>query len=477
MWLDWFRNRRVNSEKNGMLVVTHDLWHPVVSVNGYFQTSPYMDTLWKRALRLIPKRTPIKRVLLLGYGAGGTNRFVCRRFPNARITAIEWDPNMVTLAKELKLHEPGDLAELRIGDATEVVHQLHGTFDLIIFDLYNGKEPSPLLEDSVFLSRLRTLMEPDGFFLINAFGKPEAFKAVAKFFSWRKKWKFRWNHCALFRPFGNGGQGDPLLPDFLPYHAIPALVKRETNANVGQVFLSGDGYAGRRWKVGPLGFEMYYGDTEPIIERGAGFRIVYWQTLTRVDVPTGWRRAPYTPNFRKTGYAPVGQPDEYWKSWASHAQRHRKKWLTSPDAEIRSVDLEMFLAAYQRGTLDALSKKMFAWMLRRRDAAQGDLMRYWLAVRPDGKAIAGLSILDIPEAKMSLHVIAFYTKDAKHSSANYGLIDHWFRDAIEKGWNYLDFDVFQGPTDPRSWKGFSRFKGQFGTRFILYLNPLIRFVR
>ena len=104
-------------------------------------------------------------------------------------------------------------------------------------------------------------------------------------------------------------------------------------------------------------------------------------------------------------------------------------------------------------------------------------MKYWLAITPQGAAIAGLAVLDIPEAKMAVHIIAFYTKAARHSPVNYGLIDHWFQDAIKKGWTYVDFDVFRGPHEPRAWEGFSRFKSQFGTRFILYPNPLFRWVK
>jgi lipid II:glycine glycyltransferase (peptidoglycan interpeptide bridge formation enzyme) len=104
-------------------------------------------------------------------------------------------------------------------------------------------------------------------------------------------------------------------------------------------------------------------------------------------------------------------------------------------------------------------------------------MQYWLAVRPDGVAIAGLCTLDIPETKTSVHIIAFYRPEARTSNANYGLIEYWFQDALAKGWNYLDFDVFRGPGDPRRWNGFSRFKGQFGTRFIIYRNPLMRFAK
>ncbi|MEO5927485.1 MAG: hypothetical protein ABIO72_02165 [Patescibacteria group bacterium] len=477
MWLHRFRTGTYDSEKNGSLQLKRSFGRPVVTVNAYFQTGPYIDTMWRKALRTIPKHATIKRVLLLGYGAGGANHLICKRFPSARITAVEWDPEMVNLAKQLKLHAPNELAELRIGDAAVVITQISGTFDLILFDLYRGSEPSPLIEDPVFLSRIQTLLGPDGYFLANVFKKPAAMETVATFFSWRKRWRYKYNHLGLFRTFGCGGQGDPIPPDFLPYHAVPALVAREVLTHPGQLFLQGEGFAGRRWRSGPLRFEMYYGDTEPTLEYGRGRRIVFWQTLSRMDIPSGWHRPIYMPNFRKTGYAPVQTSGDYWRQWTAHAQRHRKRWLAAPDAEITETDLETFAAAYRHGTVSRMLKGLFVWMLRRKAEAHGKLMHYWLATAPDGKAIAGLVVLDIPEARTSVHLIAFYTKEAKHSSVNYGLIDHWFQDAIQKGWRYLDFDVFRGPTDPRDWEGFSRFKRQFGTRFILYPNALVRIVK
>lgn len=273
-------------------------------------------------------------------------------------------------------------------------------------------------------------------------------------------------------------EGDPLMPGFLPFHAVPELLGREVALQPKQQFVRGEGYGGRRWKVGPVGFEMYYSDYEPTIEDGKGFRIIYWQTIARRDVPPGWRRTLVMHNYRKTGYAPVGEADGYWKGWSSHAIRHRKKWLAHPDAEIREVPVGEFASVYEHGgTLDWMTKRMFIWMLKRKAEAHGDRLHCLLAVTPEGKSIAGLAVLDVPESKTAVHVIAFYTKEARHSSVNYGLVDYWFKDAIQKGWKYLDFDVFRGPKDPRSWEGYSRFKGQFGTKFILYPNTLTRIAR
>lgn len=424
-----------------------------------------LNRLWRKTLNFIPRTASIKRVLFLGYRNEEIATLARRRFPKAKITAV---------VRNKPLHPLEGVTDLRVGDPSSVIRELTEPFDLILFDLRDDDRSFPLFEDTSFLLELQRLLESDGYLFVNSPTNPETAK---NFFSLRRMWHKWSEQMVLFRPFGCGGQGDPIPSDFLPYQAVAPLLQRETKVRIGETVVAGDGYTGRRWSVGPLHLEKYCGDTEPPIEEGLGRRVIQWQPITYLDKPKGWHRALMMPNSRKTGYAPVGTADDYWKTWDKHAQRHRKRWLATPDAQIKNVDIETFIAAYRHGTLGPFTKRMFVWMLRRKAEAHGDLVHAWLAIAPSGRAVAGLVVLDIPEMKTSLHVIAFYIKDARHSAVNYGLIDHWFRDAVSKGWKYLDFDIFRGPTDPRSWEGFSRFKAQFGTRFILYPNPLMRFVQ
>jgi hypothetical protein len=56
-------------------------------------------------------------------------------------------------------------------------------------------------------------------------------------------------------------------------------------------------------------------------------------------------------------------------------------------------------------------------------------------------------------------------------------MDEWVQHGVRTGLKYLDFDCFYYKGDPKDWRGFSKFKSQFGIHFIVYPNPLMRFVR
>ncbi len=88
--------------------------------------------------------------------------------------------------------------------------------------------------------------------------------------------------------------------------------------------------------------------------------------------------------------------------------------------------------------------------------------------------LAGFVCHDIPEAKQSRHLMSFIHPTAKSTPIGVGLMDEWFKYAIAQGFAFLDFGVFWMPGDPESWKGFSRFKGQFGITYVEYPRARLR---
>ena len=110
--------------------------------------------------------------------------------------------------------------------------------------------------------------------------------------------------------------------------------------------------------------------------------------------------------------------------------------------------------------------------------AHGDLFHLYGVVSLDtGELIAGLAVLDVPEIRVSIHVTGFILPIARHTPAGVGLINHWFCESQSRGIRFCDFDGFFAPGDPISWKGFSRFKSQFGVRFVAYPDPFWRIAR
>ncbi len=478
--MSWFfASRKIRSEKNGIIRCSRILGAWEVTVDGYYQTARYITAMWQRCLSHVPKHSSVKRVLLLGLGAGGTIDTICRRFPHARITAVEWDPNMIALTQELKLYPAAFEPSIIQDDAALAMPKLTGTFDVIIFDLYRGEHPSSLIADESFLRHVQRLLSRDGYFLVNVFREVQMLSFVDHFFARWQDVRFKFNTCAVYRHVGLGRVGDPLPAEYVPYRMDEAYLAREGRAAVNIDGVAGEpGMLGRRWHHGPLRFEAYFGNQEPKPIAGQGCRLVIWQRITRSDQPSGWRRSPVMMHMRKTGFAEIGFDERYWNNWSSHAQRHRKQWLDHKPYDLVEVSHEQFIQAYKSSSVRKRLKELFLGLVEQKRKAHGDLTHYLVAKRrTDGRLVAGFAFLDVPESRQSIHLISFVEPEAEKSSVGTGLVDAWFRYGIKRGLRFLDFDAFYAPHDPRSWRGFSRFKSQFGIHFIAYPQALIRFVR
>ena len=474
-WL--YENFSLTSEKNGKIFFRRLFGRWKVTVGGYDQTSRYITDMWKDALRRVPPNLIVKKVLLLGFGAGGTIELLREQFPKSQITVVEWDPVMVEIAGRIKFFEPGEDIQIILGDANLFVPELADRFDVIIFDLYCGEQPQ-LINDPAFREVMRRRLSPSGFLVANVFHDAPILERFGETWKMVRSWRFKFNRLGLLQrddaPSAGGGADSSNF--FIPYRTSRAYLKPQSDGTHVQ-FLDNRTIFGTRWHHGPLWFDGYAGDPEPDILPGPA-RFVIWQPLTFFDAPKGWRRSWIQMNPRKTGFAILNQTENYWKTWSEHAQRHRKKWMKEDRFTIEPIAFDEFAAAYR-------PIKKLGWMTEfyvrdlqhKMQRHEGCVHLFGARERSTGKVLAGLAVMDIPEINCSVHVIAFIHPSAMHSSVSTGLIDHWFQHAIRAGLSFLDFDIFWAPGEPRVWKGFSRFKSQFGTRFIRYPFPLVRIVK
>ena len=473
----WYEHHKYPSEKNGLIQCTRWFGRWEVTAGGCGQTTPYVRALWKKALRRIPERRSIKQVLSLGLGAGGQLPLLRRRFPGAFITVIEWDPVMIHLARTLRIYTPDERISIKEGDARELVPTLAQTYDLITVDLFRGSDPSPVLVDASFIWALASKLAPRGYLLLNVYQT----NAVLPFFdhalSRQATWRYWYNTVALYRPRGCGMVGDPLPDGYTTVKQSPSYVRGDCDPRTRAYLVGSEERWGARWWHGPLCFEGYETDVEPQIEPGPR-RMVIWQPLTRLDKPTGWHRSFIQMNFRRTGFAEIKNPERYWESWTPHAQRHRRRWLREQAYEIEEAAEDAFVVAYRDATrVPRYLRGDFIKMVRRRRAFHGaDTHLFVVRERKTGRVMAGLAVVDTMDASHSTHLVSFVHPDAISTSASTGLIDHWFQHCIRQGIRFLNFGVFWTFGDPWSWRGFSRFKSQFGIHYIHRPNPLVRFV-
>jgi spermidine synthase len=197
-----FKNTSRMSKKNGTISVYKEPFAPwQVSVDDCGQTTMYTHAMWvdlfKRQSGLFKNRQ-VQTILMLGLGAGGQVGTLHKQFLNCALTAVEYDEEMVTLARELGLHKPFPFPEVLLGDAKDVVPQIQKKFDLIIVDLFAGPEPSPLGQDEAFITQLRERLTEHGVLLMNVYQRKEYLPTAQKLFACSDLWKFRLNHLGAF---------------------------------------------------------------------------------------------------------------------------------------------------------------------------------------------------------------------------------------------------------------------------------------
>lgn len=270
--------------------------------------------------------------------------------------------------------------------------------------------------------------------------------------------------------------GAPLPEGYIPMRTSKPFLMREGSGGWHRWYIEVGGVPGLRWNSGLFPVDGFYGETVPLGMAPKPARIAVWQpfVLTAEEVE-GWHPSLVNLGQRLHGIAPLYGENDYWKDWDPHALRHRKHWLKQDGLIIREEPIEDFLQVYLQ-TPTKFPQEIFLHMLRGRARCHGKNLHAWvMREEKTGKAMAGLVVVDAPEVKQSLHLAAFTHPDGFHRSVGLGMIDHWAKECIKQGFLFLDFDLFWSEGDPKEWQGFSRFKGQFGTKYIRYPQPFTNY--
>jgi spermidine synthase len=101
-------------------------------------------------------------VLMVGLGGGSMARFIHQGMPNTRVSVVEIDPGVVTVARKFfRFPEEDDRLEILIGDGAELVPRRPASADVLVVDGFvNGRPAEGLCTQSFYDGAFAAVREP-----------------------------------------------------------------------------------------------------------------------------------------------------------------------------------------------------------------------------------------------------------------------------------------------------------------------------
>lgn len=176
-------------------------------------------------------------------------------------------------------------------------------------------------------------------------------------------------------------------------------------------------------------------------------------------------------HFMTTWFSELA-PD-YQKKWNERAKRARKKFLANSELRVESVEHEIFANAFLQTKVTHMFRSDYVRYFRSLVSVDPKSVRSYLVYK-GSKAIAWLAVHDFDH--MSVHLVAFTSKEAKPLQAGTGLIDKWYSDSLEKWLKYIHFDHLRDPHMTKDQQGYTDFKKNFLDYLVKFPNAYFRFV-
>ncbi len=173
-----YQYARVVREPDGTLrlelnegLAVHSLRRP-----GSYLTGDYWDDML--VLPFAARSAPPRRVAILGNAAGTTARAYGHFFGRTRVDAVEIDPELTRIGREL-FDLRGPRLHVHNADARPYLRRSAGGFDLIVVDAYRQPYVPFYLATREFFALVRDRLAPGGVVVVNV-GHPEGSSALER---------------------------------------------------------------------------------------------------------------------------------------------------------------------------------------------------------------------------------------------------------------------------------------------------------
>ena len=119
-----------------------------------------------------------RAIAQLGLGTATLTKFCYRNYPDARVTAVELNPSVITICASMFKMPPEDerLSVLEM-DALDFVNDPANVdaFDVLQCDLYDATARGPVLDTPEFYQACNAILAPGGIMTVNLFGDHPSF--------------------------------------------------------------------------------------------------------------------------------------------------------------------------------------------------------------------------------------------------------------------------------------------------------------
>jgi spermidine synthase len=109
-----------------------------------------------------------RHVAMIGLGGGSLAKFIYHRLPGTRVTAIEANPQVISVARS-HFHVPMDDERLRVvlGRGEAWLSEANEGSDVLMVDGYDGNAQAEDLSTEDFYMNARRKLQPDGVLVVN----------------------------------------------------------------------------------------------------------------------------------------------------------------------------------------------------------------------------------------------------------------------------------------------------------------------
>ncbi len=144
-----------------------------IEVGNLSQSGRSVEKIWRKGLKQALNRQSSDyrhkgfKILLLGVAGGTIVKVINDIFPGCQITGVDIDPMMIKAGKEYFGLADYKNLEIIIADAEKFVVETEKKYDLIIVDLFLGRNIPEFTGESEFLLNLKKSLPKNGYVIFN----------------------------------------------------------------------------------------------------------------------------------------------------------------------------------------------------------------------------------------------------------------------------------------------------------------------